>query len=1593
MTEVLLNSLDTIQQSNYYSPLDSEFELVNEIKTDSVESKAQLQPLGYEGFIVTPPRDTRDIQLRLEQWKHVLDYCRFNGVPVYHSKITSYLATELYDLCKFERVVAGILESAKWVDDPELEIRSDTYPSFVFNDGTRIRTIANLLSDEDGLEFNECCRKRLPLSLRLERLMFDLYAKQKIDTQVVFPPEGLPTIQEIKKDTTVYDSEVLHASCDSDLGSSVLCPESVVEAFCPNVAESSSESARPLMDCAIPVNPKAVVFPNHCRIGHNLDNAGNRNFSVKWTSYKFPKLDFIGYWNSSPLGEGTLPFSRHFGAHIDSGQFIEVRLPSSLLYELCLYWVGASRKDFSAYLTCTSKCKQMLRNIDAESKDLFLAALYAPAISYLVCWKENQNVNRVVTKNYISNSTITGISVATTGVLAALGIAIHSLFPFLIPISMATGAVAASGLLPPKGTVKKKVILEDFESITVPVLPVETPDCFYKGPKFDRIPSDKQIPIRIITIANRNFKPVVFQSNSTNEYAAIQKRVIGVDIPNPNYDVLRECIDFARNPHNLRLLLGSRFVLSAWSFERWIKGCNASVSVKERYKKTFLELESCHIDLDTKLSIEKLKQWTIRSSFVKVEKNNYTGMMGTSPKAPRLIQGATPEMTVCCGRWVAPMCGAIKKAINRLNQIKCTAGLENETVANWFVDSDVGNVFGSEDFGSFDVTQDPLWSEAEAAWLDWYGAPTIVKDLHRANVQTSGRTTWGWKYTIDGKRKSGDVWTSKFNELINIFSHLFVLTKTTGLTLDQVLLSNFRLAVCGDDAIVRFDRSVDRLSYPLIFKQLGFKLETNWSNSPVGLEYCSTNLYPIHGGYTFAPCVGKLLAKVGWTMLDNDCVDYRAVTKATMLSMYNNVSCLPPLKSFFDRILKEFSDVPLVHIIDEPHKMKSSRPCIASSDTWAALYEIYGWTSNMQEQWDTQLLEQEIPGYLDSTLFDLLCDRDVVGDSYYHGIYAPVQIADKYFSLHGRRFDSDFLMCVEENPGPFYPVSNLYKEGRLVPVEEQIMEFNLNSALDLGGFNVIRLYRENEAMNLECDGIQFMIPLNQIQTNVYQLPTRRLRMNAALALKTIDVTFSNPNKRKLAMIDLVGIEPNPGPPKKSKKQSQPKVARVVKKVVKKIEAQSANPIKTVVAAQQKNITGQGKYKMTNSGRNPYTLGGIGAYLGGGIGDLTSALLSKITGMGAYQVQSNTIDNGTVPTFAMVSNGIEFSYREYVSDVAGSTAFNSTVYAVNPANATLFSWLSAIAGNFQLYSFKGLVFEFKSTSADALNSTNTALGTVIMGTQYNSYATPFANKRDMENSEFAVSTKPSCSVLHAVECKPGDLVQSKYYVSPSGAAAAGSDIRLVDHCNFTIATVGMQAAAVIGELWVTYHIRLILPETIDNVSDIDTSGAQHLLGYQNTTATGGNVLLKFWTSGTNFLPITTTDTISAGVIMKSKINLLTQQYSGGGFGGSSFFGLPLGCWHVCYTVQFNTVLSSGCTFNWGFTTGGQKLSIGNKNGSTDWGYQVPSTSALSNSFNVNFYMKIVTALDVWFLSTNAGSFSSGSFNETLCITSLPDSTVG
>lgn len=218
----------------------------------------------------------------------------------------------------------------------------------------------------------------------------------------------------------------------------------------------------------------------------------------------------------------------------------------------------------------------------------------------------------------------------------------------------------------------------------------------------------------------------------------------------------------------------------------------------------------------------------------------------------------------------------------------------------------------------------------------------------------------------------------------------------------------------------------------------------------------------------------------------------------------------------------------------------------------------------------------------------------------------------------------------------------------------------------------------------------------------------------------------------------------------------------------------------------------------------------------------------VIGHGAYRSQRKHRAPGAGARKQSLSGGImRIQHKEYIGDVLTAptgSPFASHVYYINPGLSETFPWLSSLAANFQEYKMNACHFEFKSTSADALNSVNTALGTVMMATQYNSAAQPFANKIQMENSDHSCSGPPSLNMLHGIECAPSQTPLHEQYVRFSTQLPPNP--QMFDLGQFQLATSGMQnnggVAVDIGELWVSYDVTLLKPILTAAVQNIESA---------------------------------------------------------------------------------------------------------------------------------------------------------------------------
>lgn len=242
-------------------------------------------------------------------------------------------------------------------------------------------------------------------------------------------------------------------------------------------------------------------------------------------------------------------------------------------------------------------------------------------------------------------------------------------------------------------------------------------------------------------------------------------------------------------------------------------------------------------------------------------------------------------------------------------------------------------------------------------------------------------------------------------------------------------------------------------------------------------------------------------------------------------------------------------------------------------------------------------------------------------------------------------------------------------------------------------------------------------------------------------------------------------------------------------------------------------------------------GPAGAAVGHGLANSVATFL----GMGSYKVAHNSLLEKPLPSMHSANQSVIVRHREYVTDVVSSATplgFTAQSYSINPGLVTSFPWLASLASLYQEYEFRGLIYEYVSTSADAIaSSTNTALGSVMLATQYRANAPAFTNKVSMLNEYFANDGKPSDDICHPIECDPKENPFQIQYIR-SGSIGTNEDIKLYDLGTFYIASVGVQGASVnMGELWISYEVELKKPIAQTAINNVSTLSAH----YQSTTA--------------------------------------------------------------------------------------------------------------------------------------------------------------
>jgi len=493
-----------------------------------------------------------------------------------------------------------------------------------------------------------------------------------------------------------------------------------------------------------------------------------------------------------------------------------------------------------------------------------------------------------------------------------------------------------------------------------------------------------------------SYKPIVFASNAHNEKQALDARVLAeTPVPEGFYcgcNKRRKHADYkeCKNARFKRLDDYTTFVktnlkqlidihgVQPLDFEEYLAGSNASPSVKKQLREAKNRLDAEGIDCYSKLTRTQLHQFTMRKSFVKVENNLYQTEAGEKEKAPRLIQGATAEFIVLVGPWIAALQKRLKRKWHKKNFLCFTSGVSAKNLGT-YSDRPGWNIL-EDDVSAWDTSIRKQLCELEVWLCEQFGAPRAVVDLMTANIMTHGVTMHGWKYKVEGTRKSGDPFTSLFNSVHNALLHLFIYCDS-GVSLNKAK-KVLAMLIQGDDNLL-LHKLKCAINWVREMRRLGFKSQGIPRKSLDEAEFCSGRFYCTKEGYSYGPKPGKLLAKFGYVVNPPPKTSRLGLMRGIALGLKRQVSFIPPLKSVVDRVLRLTTGVQAEYLAEwqkrEAHKCWWSHELETTDEVMHQLYVQYQWGPTIQKSWDATLSKIQFDDKLDTPEARILFDRDTSG--------------------------------------------------------------------------------------------------------------------------------------------------------------------------------------------------------------------------------------------------------------------------------------------------------------------------------------------------------------------------------------------------------------------------------------------------------------------------------------------------------------------------------------------------------------------------------------------------------------------------------------
>lgn len=229
---------------------------------------------------------------------------------------------------------------------------------------------------------------------------------------------------------------------------------------------------------------------------------------------------------------------------------------------------------------------------------------------------------------------------------------------------------------------------------------------------------------------------------------------------------------------------------------------------------------------------------------------------------------------------------------------------------------------------------------------------------------------------------------------------------------------------------------------------------------------------------------------------------------------------------------------------------------------------------------------------------------------------------------------------------------------------------------------------------------------------------------------------------------------------------------------------------------------------------------------------TNQVISKVVNSTTPVAYGTTVRNNAGAKINSTGNVTRVCHREFVADIsATSSSFLTNVIAVNPGNPQAFPWLSAIAVNYETYTFKKLAYRYVP-----LCPTSTQ-GRITMALDFDARDTTPTSKAVLSQYQGAVATPVWQQGLYT--CTPANLVKGYKQRYVSGATVpTNTDVKTYHLGSFILSSSNTPAASTqLGELWVEYEVEFQTPQIATTTTLSNNPEKLHVTGGAQRTRIG------------------------------------------------------------------------------------------------------------------------------------------------------------